>query len=381
MRTVRLLVVLSAMVGLGAGAEDRQDFVYRPASVSFFPPLSTNGMEGRRVSTGFSLNVIGGYLGRLQGAELGGVFNIEEDDARWYQAAGVFNIVGNGFTGLQQAGVVNIVGGDVNAVQMAGAVNVAGERLFGSQFAGAVNLTGAAAQGLQVAGGVNIAGQGIRGTQVAGGVNIAGGLVSGLQLAGGVNIAEEFAGCQVGVVNIAGKGEGLQLGVVNIAEDVDIPIGLISIVEHGQFHVNAWASEFSLVNVGIKTGSRIIYNVFSVGYQPDGDSSRLFAAIGIGGHIPMNRFFLDIDGVYYSPRTGPDWFEEEGSDVLTGIRMNAGWQVTDYLAVTAGPTFSVWVSDRSDGSGIPFYNAPLFHSEGDVNVRIWPGFNLGLQLL
>jgi hypothetical protein len=256
-----------------------------------------------------------------------------------------------------------------------------GGSVTGAQLAGAVNITGADVRGVQAAGAVNVAGEGICGAQLAGAVNIAGGISRGVQAAGAVNIAEEFEGAQVGVVNIAGKGKGLQLGVVNIADDIDYPIGLVSIVKNGQFHLNAWASEFAAVNLGIKAGSKSIYNVFAVGVAPAGDSTRVFAALGIGGHIPLDRFFLDIDGVYYSPRMGPEWFEEEGSDLLTGVRVTGGWQVNDYLALTAGPTVNVWVSDDSDGSSIPFYDLPLFHHEGNTNVRIWPGFTVGLQLL
>jgi hypothetical protein len=50
------------------------------------------------------------------------------------------------------------------------------------------------------------------------------------------------------------------------------------------------------------------------------------------------------------------------------------------LAVTAGPALNVWVSDRDDGPAIPFYDLPLDHSEGNMNVRIWPGSAVDLQL-
>ena len=362
-----LSAVVAAVVALGIAqhAVVAKEYSYRPASVSFFPPLSTNGIESGDVSTSFSLNIVGGYLGRLSGVELGGVFNIESDDAFGYQAAGAVNIVGKDFTGVQQAGAVNVVGGDVRILQQAGAVSVAAGSVVGVQMAGAVS----------------VAGSDVNGAQISGAVNLAGGRVHGLQMAGAVNIANEFRGAQIGVVNIAGEGRGLQLGVVNIAGDVDVPIGLLSIVKNGQFHVNVWASEFSLVNLGIKTGSKTIYNVFMFGCQPGGDSTRLLAGLGIGGHIPLNRFFVDIDALSHNLWRGPEWFVEGGPNLLSSLRLTGGWQLTDMLALTAGPALNVWVSDREDGSAIPVYDAPLFHWERDVNVRIWPGFTVGLQLL
>jgi hypothetical protein len=292
----------------------------------------------------------------------------------------VFNLVGNGFTGAQMAGVINIVGEQFLGGQMAGVMNVVGEEFSGAQLSGVGNVAGRGCTGVQMAGVVNVSGNGFVGAQVAGVVNAAGERMSGLQLSGVVNAADELSGAQVGLVNIAGRSHGLQLGLVNIADDVDVPIGLVSVVRNGMFHANVWATEFAPVNVGIKTGSNIIYNVFMVGWQPDGDSARVFGGLGIGGHIPANRFFADIDLLSHGVFAGPDWFPAGGSDLLSSLRLTGGWQVTDRLALTAGPTLNVWASEREDGSQIPFYEAPLYKWDGSEHVRIWPGFSIGLQL-
>jgi uncharacterized protein YjbI with pentapeptide repeats len=382
MCTARLFVaVLTLAAGSAAAKERPRHYTYRPVSIAFVPGFSTNGPDSREVSSNFSLNIIGGNLGQLHGVELGSVFNLEEDDVLGFQAAGAANVLGGSFGGLQQAGAVNIVGNEFAGAQMAGAANVVGGDFVGAQMAGAVNIVGNGFAGAQLAGAVNVAGQDLAGVQLAGAANIATERFRGLQLSGAVNVAEEFSGAQIGVVNIVGMGRGLQLGVVNIAEEMDVPIGLVSIVESGQFHVNAWASEFSLANIGIKMGSRTIYNVFMFGCQPGGDSTRLLAGLGIGGHIALNRFFVDIDAVGHSVGRGPEWLEAGGLRLLSSLRLTGGWQLTDMLALTAGPSLNVWVSDREDGSAIPLYDLPLFHHEGDVNVRIWPGFTIGLQLL
>jgi hypothetical protein len=378
-KTARLLAVVLAALSAALASEVR--YTYRPVSVSFVPGFSTNGPEWRSVSSDLSLNIIGGNIGQVHGLELGGVFNIEEEEVLGYQAAGVFNVVGGRFFGAQQAGVFNIAGDQFAGAQMGGVFNVAGEEFGGAQMAGVINVVGVELWGAQVAGVGNVAGCGCVGTQVAGVVNVSGERMSGVQLSGVVNAADEFSGAQIGLVNITGSGRGLQLGLVNIADDVDVPIGLVSIVKHGMFHANVWATEFASVNVGIKAGSKTIYNVFMVGWQPDGESTRVFAGLGIGGRIPLNRFFADVDLLSHGVWTGPDWNREGGSDLLSSLRLTGGWRVTDRLAVTAGPTLNVWVSEHGDGSQVPFYDAPLYKRDGSEHVRMWPGFSVGLQLL
>jgi hypothetical protein len=381
MDAVRLFVtVLILVAGSAAAKESPRQYAYRPVSIAFVPGFSTNGPASPYISSNFSLNVIGGYLGQVHGVELGGVFNLDEDEVVGYQAAGAINIVGNEFAGAQMAGAANVLGGCFGGLQMAGAANVVGGCFTGLQMAGAVNVVGNEVYGAQLAGAVNVAGGHVSGAQLAGAANLAR-VATGLQMAGAVNVAEEFDGAQIGVVNICGNGHGLQLGVVNVAEDVDFPIGLVSIVENGQFHVNVWASDFSLVNVGIKTGSKTIYNVFMLGCQPDGDATRLYAGLGIGGHIPLNRFFVDIDVLNHGVFQDQQWFQDGGSDLLTSLRLTGGWQLTEMLALTAGPTLNVRVSDHKDESAVQVLDAILFDSGENWNVRIWPGFTMGLQLL
>ncbi len=381
MFALRSLTSVLLLFTVSSAREVPRHYAYRPVSIAFVPGFSTNGPAARYVSSNFSLNIIGGNLGRLQGGELGSVFNLEDDEVVGYQAAGVFNIVDGDFTGLQQAGVFSLVSSGFAGVQQAGVMNVVYGGFHGAQMAGVINVAGESLVGAQMAGVANLVGQGFRGAQLAGVANIGAERTSGLQLSGVVNVAEKFSGAQIGVVNIAEESRGLQLGLVNIAEDAEVPIGLVSIVEHGQFHINAWATEFSPLNVGIKTGSRTIYNVFMVGWRPRGDSTRLYAGLGIGGHVPLKRFFVDIDVLGHGVYTGPDWFTEGGSDLLSSLRVTGGWQLNEVVALTAGPTVSVWVSEREDGARVPFYDLPLFKSRGSENVRIWPGFTVGLQML
>jgi len=79
-------------------------FARRPFQVSLTPGLSTHGLFSSQVVNKFSLNVAGGYTAGVNGMEIGGLFNINKEDSRYFQFAGVFNLVGHNMTGFQLAG-------------------------------------------------------------------------------------------------------------------------------------------------------------------------------------------------------------------------------------------------------------------------------------
>jgi hypothetical protein len=362
------------------------DYIHRPVSVSFFPPLSTNGFDGSRVSTNFSLNIIGGYTGGLKGAELGSCFNVIRDDVVGFQASGALNFVGRDLVGVQagtvnlvigrvtqsQVGVVNFAGG--SAATQIGVTNVAGGNT--AVQAGVVSIS--AGNSLVQVGVVNIT----AGARVSsGGMTFTPGAANSVQV-GTVNLTTGSTDAQVGVANVAGQVRKFQLGVVNVADESDVSIGLVSIVRRGQLHVDVWASDAALANIGIKTGSKYVYSVLGLGLMPAGDSTRLLGTYGLGGHIPLDRFFVDIDAVGHNVSDGSDLFHFAGLNMLSQLRVTGGWQLLPQLALTLGPAVSVFVSDREDGSRIPLYDAPIYHSRsGRTYVRIWPGFSAGVQLL
>ena len=406
-------------------AQDGEEEAYQhvPFSITFLPNLSTTGFREDNVIKHISINVIGGYAAKVHGLELGAVFNIEKEEVVGFQYAGVLNFVGSslpgspedeagsapiqGLAGWQAAGVANGVIGDASLAQTSGVFNYVSGSFTGLQAAGTANFVGGDFTGFQSSGVVNSVLGDVNFAQVSGGMNFALDTVSGVQaagtlnLAGGINGAQfsviniggEIRGVQVGVVNIARRIEGVQVGVVNVSEEMDgAPIGLISAVGNGQFHLNTWASETALVNVGLKMGSKYVYNIFGLGYQPivqPNQPLRWFPVLGIGGHIPLDPFFVDIDLVSQNVREGPrPWDitftkETSGLNLLNKVRLTGGWQIIPGLAITAGPTLNVFVSNDQDGSDIPIYDQPIISSSrsGDTRVRIWPGFTLGLQLL
>lgn len=356
--------------------------VHRPISVTFVPGFGSNGPPFTHVTSNFSLNIIGGLIGNIEGCEIGSVFNIDKEHVTGFQFAGLGNFVGGDVAALQISGVIDVVGGGFSFAQIAGVTNVVRGDFEGAQLAGVANITLTHVTGLQLGGVMNFALGDVTGAQIASTGNIVG-RNSTVQI-GVVNIALGETYTQVGVVNIAGHARGLQLGVVNIATDHSgVPIGIASIVKNGQFHVNAWVDGNALVNVGLKFGAKHFYNVLAFGYNPLVDTDINKFGLGLGGHIAFGELlFLDIDGVYYNVVEGilPYVEQQQGYAGLTEVRFTGGLQITPRLAIVAGPTLNIWNSTWLDGDGVRWAGLNLADLDEANYTDIWLGFNVGVQL-
>jgi hypothetical protein len=356
--------------------------VHRPISITFVPGFGSNGPPYTHVTSNFSLNIIGGLIGNVEGCEIGSVFNIDKGHVAGFQIAGVGNFTGGDVAALQFSGVVDVVGGGFSVAQFAGVANVVRGDVTGGQVAGVANVTLTHLAGLQLGGVINFALGDATGAQIASTGNIVG-RNSTVQI-GVVNIAPGETYTQVGVLNIAGHARGLQLGVVNIARDHSgVPIGVASIVKNGQFHVNAWVDGNALVNVGLKFGAKHFYNVLAYGYNPLVDGNINKFGLGLGGHIELGGLlFLDIDGVHYNVVEGilPFVAQEQGYAGLTEVRLTGGLQITPRLAIVAGPTLNIWYSSWLNGENVSWTGLSLADL-GEANyTNIWLGFNVGVQL-
>ncbi|MFP2926090.1 LA_2272 family surface repeat-containing protein, partial [Pyxidicoccus sp. 3LG] len=193
-------------------------------------------------------------------------------------------------------------------------------------------------------------------------------------------------GAQVGLVNVAGSMDGAQVGLVNVAGSSEgESVGLLSFVGNGQAHLLAWSSDVSLTNVGVKLGSRHFYTLLTAGFTPPlgGDSRRYTIGAGFGGHIPLDRFYVDVD-VVGSSLHRREWFDEDDSQhVLGQLRVMAGWQVARRFAIFGGVSANTLVtwddSDHWDELGIgPEWRQTA--DRGRTVVRTWPGLLAGVQL-
>ncbi|MFC1718725.1 hypothetical protein ACFL6S_34050 [Candidatus Poribacteria bacterium] len=370
-------------------------YTHVPFSLSFVPNVSIGGLMGGDIITNVSINVLAGRYAKLRGVEFGSILNWETEEVTGVQFSGVANFLEQGdLNGIQVSGVANYVGRDVITGGQIGNINYVGGAIKGGQI-GNVNYVADSFNGPQI-GNVNYIGGAIKGGQM-GNVNYVGDSIHGFQIGtvnyvnyigsninrgaqiGVVNVGGEIAGSQIGVVNIARKVRGAQIGVVNYADEMDgAPVGIFSFVRKGQIHMDVWASDTSMANIALKTGSKHVYSILAAGYQPPlgDDPYRWSTGIGIGGHIPFGSKFVNIEALSFHVNEDKAW--ENDLHMINKLRLIGGWEVNPKLSVFAGLTLNVFVSEVNDGDHIAtgsFYD----HDGDDTWVRMWPGFVAGVQ--
>ncbi|MCY7408686.1 MAG: hypothetical protein LH473_00290 [Chitinophagales bacterium] len=129
-------------------------------------------------------------------------------------------------------------------------------------------------------------------------------------------------------------------------------------------------------NVGIKLGSPHIYNIFAAGIAPTKDVTRIGMGVGLGGHIPFKKAYVDIDGICYWIHNG-NFNNYNQLNLLNQIRLMGGYSFTKGLAAYAGPVLNVHVYDSSN----PAIASNTVFQGGDSQTYVdgWIGFVVGLQ--
>jgi hypothetical protein len=214
-------LLFSPNYSLAQDSSNYDELKYRKWRVTLFPPLSTNWTNAPEYTARYSINILGGYHGGLDGGEIGGLINYNKYYTHGFQISGLINATRGDMAGVNIAGALNLSDDEMSGIQLSGLANISGEDLEGIQGAGLFNIAGGSSSGLQFAGLGNIAKEDIEGLQGAGVLNAAWGHISGLQAAGIANIArEDVEGLQAaGFMNFAGSDiSGLQAsGAANIA--------------------------------------------------------------------------------------------------------------------------------------------------------------------
>lgn len=434
LRSLCFLILASIFIFPSAAfSQSDDDLLYRKVRVTLVPGLSTNGVEAPRYSAKYSLNLIAGYHGGLEGYEIGPV-NINREFARGLQI-GALNLTGGDMQGIQFASLANISGDELQGVQFSGLANISGGEMQGLQFSGLANVSRYEIQGLQFSGIINAAGSGMQGLQFsgignlsngdmqgiqAGGIfnvasgdlqaialagitNVSGGFSQGILLSGIVNVAEEFQGIggagvlnisnsfqgiQVsGVANIAESGQGIQIGLVNIAKEFQgLPVGLISYYGNGRKNIDAWFTDGGFTHIGLNLGTREVYNKVSAGYNPlitDRDVWTLGWSIGSYRTLDeaWNRPGLSD---YFSTHdfTIQRVFDGKWSSTVNSIlsyRYLPGKNIAPDLAFYAGPSFNLQVSKQDGNSDYTWYSITEGTRAGR-DVRFWIGFTAGIRV-
>lgn len=295
-------------------------FSERPAQISVWPGVNIWGQMGSQVINDFSLNIIGGYTGGVNIAEIGGIYNINRKDVKYVQVAGVFNMVGGSMKGVQAAGAHNTILKDMKGAQLSGISN-----------------------------------------HVSGSMN-------------GVQVA--------GLFNYAKKMEGVQLGLVNIADSSDgYSIGLINIVVKGYHKVALTHNEVTDINIGFKTGSRHLYSILQAGSGIGNSNQKLYSfGYGLGREIKLNRWLscnpeLNSNYLYTGSWDHFNLLNRLGADFNVRLGKN--------LSVAMGPVVNFYYTDQTSSVNKYRYPVvPSWHFNIFDNNRMyaWVGWNAGINI-
>ncbi|WP_242346036.1 caspase family protein [Anaeromyxobacter terrae] len=330
-----------------------------PVDLSIFPPVSLNG--DRYVVNRLQLGLIGSRTTRLRGIGLAPVLWADED-----VVGGFFSYIGSSARGRVtgvQVGMVANVAGSLRGVQLTQGLNLVRGDVVGWQHSG-VSWAAGAVTGLQSA--LVSYSSSISGAQLA--LTSVSGEVLGAQV-GLVNVGAGVRGVQLGLVNVAGHVRGAQLGLVNVADGLDgVSLGLVPFVRDGEHKLLVLGDENGILSTGLLLGSRTFHTILSAGAQRASGGGRFWTGLGLGAHHARGRFLLDVDLLSQQ-------VVDEDANVLATARVLAGWQLTPYAAVVAGPSVSMF---WAEGDFRPGLGGALERELGGGDA--WLGFAAGLRL-
>jgi len=375
-------------VSPGMQAQDSTGMKTRALQFGFITPLSSNGLESWHIKNKFSVNILAGISGGLDGLELSGLTSLLKGNMRGAQFAGLGNIVLKDSKGVQFAGLFNTGTGRVEAAQFAGLVNLNTSNVKGFQASGLVNVNTCTTKGLQVTGLVNYA-PGEKVSQLSGFANLVNRNNRGLQIAGFTNInSGRLSGTQIaGFFNYAGKLKGFQAGFINYTDSLEkgLPVGFLSFVKNGYMAIEAGATETLFGVVSFKTGVRQFYNILSVGGGSRNGSSLFAWGYGLGTFVPLGKKTgLSVDGICYQVNEG-EWFTDR-LNLLNKLNFTASLKIMPHLSIYGGLSWNVVVSDITDEygdrvvPGIAPWSVSDETYDDHINVRMYPGISAGIRL-
>lgn len=414
---------------LAMQARNLKETFQRGGQASVLPYVSTNGLMSGTVVNKFSFNLIGGYTGGTNGAEIGAGFNIDRGDVRWVQLAGGFNVVGGNVRGVQASGGFNFTAGTLTGIQLSGGTNILLDTLHGFQVSGGSNFIRGYVDGIQVAGGCNFASNDLDGFQLAGGSNftigdvkkaqlaagmnyarsvkgvqasggmnfslrqvtgfqVTGGLnyagsVNGVQVAGACNVSPgTLTGAQIAPFNIAKNIRGVQLGVFNFADTCSggTIIGILSFVPKGMHELEIATNEKGFLSLSFRTGIHKFYNILSAGIDPHNSASPAWTAgYGFGHRFLIRPHFnlaLDLLANHVSNGSFSRYTNEWAQLIFT-----AEWRPFRTIAIAGGPVFNYFISGAAADSLAGIHPEPLYSGVPASGYRAigWIGGTLAIR--
>lgn len=340
-------------------------FVDKPYQASFVPALGTHGSLSPQVVNKVSLNILGGYNAGVNGAEVGGVFNLIRRDVRGIQVGGIYNMAGGNVDGVQIGGISDLVFGDMEGVQISGVYGHIAGNMEGVQISGVASFADSNMLGWQIAGVVNYVNKKTNGVQISGVANISGKEVKGLQVSGVFNYAKKLNGVQLGLINICDTSEGYSIGLINISRN-------------GYHKLSFYNTDIAHFNLGLKTGTKNIYTILLAGMNAGTRQQSwtfgggLGVAYSLGKNLSLNPE-LSIQHLYLG-----DW---EHYNLLNRVSLNLNYQFNNLFSVFVGPVYNIYTSDQT----IFYEHYPSPMPESGVqkmgnDTHGWLGWNVGVSL-
>ncbi|MCB0737106.1 MAG: hypothetical protein KDC92_06305 [Bacteroidetes bacterium] len=367
--------------------EDSVHLINRPISVTFIPPMGTNGLEAGRVKNNISLNIFAGYHGGLEGIEMAGFSNVLRYDMKGIQLAGFSNTVLGESYGSQFAGFANYTRKYTAGVQASGFANVVTDSADAFQGASFANVVTGDLKGVQAAGFSNFVGGSTKGAQFASFANLSADSVVGAQIAGFANVTpKDLKGFQAsGFVNVARKVNGIQLGLININDTVEsgAAIGFVNISKRGVWDLELEYSDAFHTSAQLKTGSERLYSIFSLGIAGRNKTAMWGYGYGLGTMFPVhNKLKINVDLMSYQIQEGT--FSTRDFNQLNRLKLQVAHPIAQNAKVYGGPTFNMLISTMEDEYGeLTGGNFAPYHifneSYNRTNVKMWPGFTAGIR--
>lgn len=168
-------------------------------------------------------------------------------------------------------------------------------------------------------------------------------------MSGGLNGARRLRGAQIGLINIAERVEGTQIGLLNIAREVEgAAIAPVNIVEQGRIQAVVYASSAAPLSTGVRFVVAPLVTTTSIGYDPLGDVDRLIPQVALGGRVPFEPLYADVE-VGYAPEIEPENHPSEDPVQTVRFRGSLGWDVLPTIGIFAAGGVRYAIDPREVG--------------------------------
>lgn len=372
-----------------AGFQSRWREDARGAVVCGIKSLVNGDLTGAQAA-----GVINETNGSAFGAQAAGFVNWTDGAFGGIQAATIFNRTGGAFYGFQTTGALGVVGGDAYGFQLAPLYTRIGDDLVGLQIGAGLNIISSDLLGFQTPGLFNYIGGDMTGGQLAVGGAAIGADALGAQLAGlfahcggsftGIqasalfnNVNGDLLGAQAGVFNRAVFVPfGVQVGVLNsAARHNGLPIGVVSVVKNAPRYFETSVTDSRFVDFAYRSGNRFFYNYVALGARAD-TYLRWSVSYGLGLRFRYRE--LEVDLGARSRHVIEDRLFSTDLNFLHTVALDIGYPVARHTRILLSPTFNLWQSRLHDGGELSVIDGTL-ETEGDVWLRSWFGFSIGLR--